>query len=57
MTKNAKSVTWLRQKYFVVSRDSLTARYVFSLRVFIKASIQEFAYVAVFVAQKNGMKG
>jgi len=26
--------------------------YVFSLRVFIKASIQEFAYVAVFVVQK-----
>jgi len=27
--------------------------YVFSLRVFIKVSIQEFVYVAVFVAQKK----
>jgi len=33
-------------------RKTLLKRYVFSLRVFIKASMQEFAYVAVFVAQK-----
>jgi len=32
--------------------SGIPSRYVFSLRVFIKASIQEFVYVAVFVAQK-----